>query len=142
MAFKLIGKDMSLRISVGGVVDGTPTYGTAVEFLCIARSVGLSIRMDTVDVSGLCDSARRYRPTKWAGELSLESAIMSSGYQFSDAGGILIGNYIKVETKESSAMTAYRVWEGVITGWEWSSQGEEMQIERITIQLNPEKDNV
>lgn len=141
MSYVLIGQDMRLEVQNGGYVDGTPTYSTAQSFLCRARSVSISRQTDQVDVSGLCDTERRYRPTKSSGTLSIEGMVTESGYYWVNPNGSpAVGNYIKVSTKENSAMSTFRVWEGMIQSWEWSASGDEVQIERITITLNPEID--
>lgn len=136
--FKLLGKDMAVQIYFGGVQDGTPNYGTAAPYLCTAKSVKISRKADLEDVSGLCDGEKRWRAKKAEGSIILEGCTWSDGYSFADVNGPIIGQYIKVETKEHSGMTAYRVWEGIVEEWDWES-GDSLQVERITIRLNPEK---
>lgn len=140
MAFRTIGRDMAIQISMGGPADGTPTWGSAANYLCTARNVRINQSVDTVDVSGMCDSAKKFRVTKSEGRIELEGVVFSGGYTFADVNGPMIGNYIKVETKEVSSMSAYRSWIGVVTEWSWEAGGDDMQVERITVLLSAEVD--
>ena len=138
----LILDDALVTITIGALAKGqAPTFtGTATSVMGILRSGSIETGVEKTEVRGAGDNNKRHRYHGHGATMECESFVPSVGYSFADSLGTFEGCYIRIQTKEISSMTSPRQWVGVIERWRWEGSKGEGQVERITIDLNPDYD--
>lgn len=128
MAYKLIGQNCAVQISLGGPQDGAPTYTTATDIKAFAKTISKKSTVATADVSTLGDNRDKVQATRGRTEFTVEMLVGATGAQFDGAEG----QYTKVEYKELATMASYKSFEGIITGHDLDMP-DGAQTERITV---------
>lgn len=132
MAWYLIDRDCEVKVQLGGVQDGAPNWGTEITITGIARRVEGGTEAEQLDVSGIGDGFRFTRAGKRQFRFRVQQLVGSTGYAYRDAQGVeLVGNYIRLLIKPSSALQAAHQYEGVITRCNGTISHNEVQFEEI-----------
>lgn len=129
MSYKLIGQDCALQLTLGGLADGVPNYTTATVYKSYARSISIDESAEVENVAALGDTRDKYRVKRTSTKVRIEGLVPDTGFVLNAAAGsatgsvdnTTVGCYCKVEYKEISGLSAYRMWEGIITQWSGSS---------------------
>lgn len=108
---RLIGKDCAIQITNGGVQDGSPNWGTATSIKAFAESIQIDDSLDTVEVTSLGDTRKRFRAHVGQTTVEITLRVPSSGPILMDA----LGNYVRVEFKPLSTMGTYLTYTGLLT---------------------------
>jgi|GEM_PF-3032693 len=133
---ELIGEDIAVQVSFGGVVDGAPAWDAeATVIKCMARRISTSQSVSDIDITTLCSASRRERPGRASTSVEIEGLVPAAGYSFKGA-STGVGTYIKVETKPLSTLSTFDSWVGYIAEWSWDASLETAQVERVRINCN------
>lgn len=131
MAFRLIGQDVAIRVTLGGSQDGTPNWGSATSIKAYARRISVTEGTEKSDVSALGDTIRVQRVRRGYQTLEIECLVPSTGPLF--AGALM--QYAKVEIMENALWNVYDVpYYGVVTDRTWEAPDGE-QTEKITVEV-------
>jgi hypothetical protein len=132
MAKRLIATDAAVQITLGGVVDGTPNWGTATVVKALARSVEFDGETVDADVtSALGDGLEISRPIRLRGTANVELLVTDSGALFKGKQGY----YCKLEVKEESTLASYDTYVGYIRRQSVSIGGDGATIEKLELKI-------
>lgn len=130
-----IGRELQVRITPGGIDDGTPNWAAApTEINAVGKMLRIREGGKEIDVSGWGEDSVR---TRFAGghdfEITLEVYSATNEMAFTVGGASPIGHYIRVEVKPIAAAAAWTTYEGIITGWEMDAERQGEQTYRLTV---------
>lgn len=135
MAYRLIGQDVALQISLtnGPHTGGSQSFGTPTSITGIARRVGIDEELLTSDVSALGDTRERIRARRGRTTIEIEHLVTDGGWAYAPANtGAKIGWGARLDIKPLSTLGTSNTWIGLITRWSGEAPDGE-QVERITI---------
>jgi hypothetical protein len=130
MAYKLIGQDQTVTITLGGAATGAaPSYSGGAAQLANLKSLSIDESVETTDVSALGDGLKKLRVRRSSAKLKVDLLVPSTGRQFAN----YVGYYVKVEHKALSSLGSTIDYEGIITAVNYSApdgeQTESLEIE-------------
>lgn len=130
MPRKLTGRDMTvLTYEPGGAVDGTPTWGTAVNIRCYCESWDREESLGTIDVTARCDAEAQAVPSFITLGVTLVLTSPVAGFLIPDSAN---GQYARiVSTMVASGDTFTDI--GMITGNRFSSPKDGVITQTVTI---------
>jgi len=100
---------------MGGAQDGLPNYAvTSIPVKALAKEIRKKDTLQTADVSALGDVRTIIQGLRGSTEFQIDLEVDDAGADFDG----FLGNYVRVEYKELSTMAAFKVFIGIITGYE------------------------
>lgn len=148
MAYKLIGEDVGVTITIGdAAVPGGGAFvgGAGISTSGIVKRIGYKSSVQKTNVKSMGDVNVRNRYHSGAQTLELEGFVASTGLSFGATSGSAfdgisaVGYFATVSVKSLESLSAGNIGgAGVITDWSWDGALGSEQSEKITIDLNPD----
>lgn len=112
MAFRTIGQDIAIQVTLGPFANGQViTFGAATSFKNLAKSVEIDEEMMEAEVSSLGDGIVRNRFRRAKATVRLKIQVSDAGTNFKEK----LGYSCKVENKALSTLAAFDTFVGGIT---------------------------
>lgn len=126
MPMYAISADCTLTILDQGVVDGTPTTGTALNVKLKCKRLNISDSVGTVELSGFGAPRHAFRPTKGETRISADFLIDWTGVI-----PVTLGNYVQLVFNIASGLSA-GTFLCVLTALEYDTNDERETVQRMT----------